>query len=152
MRPILFCLLIMLASPALAAPAEDHWGAAAPGGQSEEFTLAANLVKAERFKEALPVLARLAASEPENADVHNLLGFAYRKTGDLERGGAAYARALELDPYHAGALEYQGELFLTLGDLAAAERNLAILRTTCPKPCEEADDLEAAISAHANTQ
>jgi len=35
-----------------------------------------------------------------------------------------YTAALELTPKHLGALEYQGELFIALGDLESAAQNL----------------------------
>ena len=56
-------------------------------------------------------------------------------------------RALYLNPEHLGALEYQGELFLTLGDLKRAEWNLSRLKQLCSVVCEERDDLAEAIEA-----
>jgi len=57
-----------------------------------------------------------------------------------------YERALWLDPDHRGALEYQGELFLLLGDVDKAEANLAHLEKVCPDDCEEAEELAEAIA------
>jgi hypothetical protein len=45
-----------------------------------------------------------------------------------------------------GALEYQGELFITTGKLDQAKANLAKLQGLCGT-CEEAQDLEAALKA-----
>lgn len=129
---------------AAAAPAEDHW-TADPADASPKAEARA-LIAAGRFAEAQPILAALAKTQPGDADVFNLLGFAYRKTGDLGRSAPAYARALRLDPHHRGALEYQGELFLAEGRLAAAEANLRRLTQVCAGPCEEAADLAAAIA------
>ena len=145
-------LLALLFAPALinasafAAPAEDHWTIEPSAAESEAFQQAAKLIEAEDYAAALPVLQRLAPEMPDNADVYNLLGFAYRKTGDLDQSAAAYERALFLQPDHLGALEYQGELFLTLGDLKSAEANLARLALLCASPCEERDDLADAIA------
>ena len=147
MRHVL-ALLLLFASTApvlLAAPAEDHWSVESDPEIAAAFQKAAALIEAEDFTAALPILRRLSLDDPANADVFNLLGFAHRKTGDLVAGARAYERALYLDPNHRGALEYQGELFLSQGDVAAAEANLARLRALCASPCEETDDLTDAV-------
>ena len=56
-----------------------------------------------------------------------------------------YDKALAMDPSHKGALEYQGELFVTLGQIDKAKANLARLNRICLFGCEEYDDLKAAI-------
>lgn len=135
-------------APALsvAAPAENHWASAADPAHAEAYAAAARLIEAEAFAAALPVLERLAERMPANADVFNLLGFSHRRLDALDASAEAYARALYLAPDHLGALEYQGELFLRMGDVAAAEANLARLEAACDGPCEERDELAAAIA------
>ncbi len=148
MRWIVLVVLALFAVEALALPAENHWtessGEAAPMGNYLE---AESLIDAERFEEALPLLVSLSEEQPGLADAWNLLGFAYRKTGNLARSGVAYRRALGLDPYHLEALEYQGELFLMLDDVGRAQANLARLDFLCDGGCEERDELAAAIEA-----
>ena len=56
-----------------------------------------------------------------------------------------YKSALALDVKHKGALEYQGKLFLMLGDKASAEKNLQKLDKICWLGCGELDDLRTAI-------
>ena len=84
--------------------------------------------------------------KPKDADIYNLLGFSHRKTGDLEKASVYYRKALKIDGKHKGALEYQGELFLMLGDKAAAEDNLRKLDKICWLGCSELDDLQTAIN------
>jgi Flp pilus assembly protein TadD len=96
---------------------------------------------------AIDRLKTLAGEEDESADVWNLLGYAYRKQGQNEQSADAYRTALELDPVHKGALEYQGELFLVLGDTEGVEGNLKMLQLLCPEGCHELDDLQEAIDA-----
>jgi len=91
-------------------------------------------------------LRDLANISPQDADIHNLLGFSYRKTGDLARAASHYEAALTLDPKHKGALEYQGELFLMQGNRAAAEANLAKLKKICWLGCDALEDLKAALA------
>ena len=74
-----------------------------------------------------------------------MLGFSYRKSGNLDEAAKHYDKALGLDPKHKGALEYQGELFLMLGDKGAAEENLEKLDKICWLGCEELDELRTAI-------
>lgn len=122
--------------------------AAGPPGETGHPTLveAKTLIDTGEYEKALALLTPMADANPDNADAFNLIGFASRKSGDLDRAGTAYERALQLDPVHLGALEYQGELFLTLGSIQKAEANLARLATLCPAGCEEADDLAEAIT------
>jgi len=60
----------------------------------------------------------------------------------------AYDKALTIDPEHKGALEYQGELFLTLKQPDKAKANLAKLKQQCSFNCKERDDLMRAINAY----
>ena len=148
MRIVLALLSLAFASStALAAPVENHWASETDPAITAAFDAAAALIEAEDFAAALPILRRIALDDPANADIFNLLGFAHRKTGDLDAGARAYERALYLNPDHLGALEYQGELFLSQGVIAAAEANLARLRALCASPCKETDALAAALEA-----
>ena len=68
--------------------------------------------------EAAKRLGRAVLRDPDNADLHNDLGFAHRKLGQLDPAFAHYRRALELNPRHRGAHEYAGEAYLMVGNLA----------------------------------
>ena len=65
---------------------------------------------------------------------------------------AHYDKALAINPKHKGALEYKGELYLTLGNLAGAEELLARLNKTCSFNCSEVRDLKDAIAAYKKAQ
>lgn len=103
-------------------------------------------IKAKDFKSAAADLYAVLDSGVQHADVYNLLGFSLRKSGDRKTGATFYAKALDFDPNHKGALEYQGELFVEIGQLDKAKANLAKLATLCPQGCEEREDLEKAIA------
>jgi len=105
------------------------------------------LIKAENFKAAIVELNALMDRGVEHADVYNLLGFSLRKSGDLKNAATYYRKALDFDPNHTSALEYQGELFLMTKDIARARQNLARLVALCPAGCEEREDLEKSIRA-----
>ena len=102
-------------------------------------------IKAKDFKNAAEELFALAR-RAQNADIYNLLAFSLRNLGDYDQSALYYRKALEYDADHKGALEYQGELFVKLGDMEKARQNLARLVTLCPQGCEELDDLREAIA------
>ena len=101
-------------------------------------------VKAKDFKGAIAELLPLMETN-QHADVYNYYAFSLRKSGDLTNAATYYRKALDFDANHLGALEYQGELFVELGDIAKAQTNLAKLVLLCPSGCEEREDLEKAI-------
>lgn len=107
-----------------------------------------DLIDADRADKAIDRLQWFARKDDENADVWNLLGYAYRKQEQYDESGEAYSKALSLDPQHKGALEYQGELFLALGDTKAAQINLKKLQSLCPAGCHELDDLQEALDSY----
>ncbi len=113
-----------------------------------ELKSAERLIYKERYKKAIKKLKNAVKEEPGNADAWNLLGYASRKKGDLEQSASAYNKALEIEPDHKGALDYQGELFLMQGDKAAAESNLTKLTELCPDSCEQLEQLTQAIAAN----
>lgn len=115
---------------------------------SKAMRKATVLIKKEDFTGALALLETEIAADPDNADAWNLTGFASRKLGEYGRSEAAYDRALAINPKHKGALEYKGELYLTLGNLEGAERMLARLSKSCYFNCSEKKQLTAAIEAY----
>lgn len=103
-------------------------------------------IKATDWKGAISDLNTMIDNGVQHADVYNLLGFSLRKSGDTKTAMTFYKKALEFDPEHKGALEYQGELYVQLGDVAKARQNVAVLQKLCPKGCEELEDLEKAVA------
>jgi len=122
-------------------------GGAAPSA-SQALKSAERLVYKENYALAIEKLETVTSAEPNNADAWNLLGFALRKSDQLEDAAAAYLQALSIDPEHKGALEYQGELFIRLGDSESAAQNLSKLQTLCPTGCEELELLQKALRAN----
>lgn len=102
-------------------------------------------IKAERWTAAIEKLRLIVDADGTNADAYNLLGYALRHTGATDRAMQAYNRALKLNPKHTGALEYQGELFVILGDKGKATANLKKIEAICGTTCEEYEDLAKAI-------
>jgi Flp pilus assembly protein TadD len=112
-----------------------------------DYAAGRQAIDARRWAEAVHRLERAERRHPDNADLQNYLGYAYRHLGKLDAAFEHYGKALTLDPRHRGAHEYIGEAYLIAGDLRAAESHLAALQTLCLLPCEELDDLQKAIAA-----
>jgi Flp pilus assembly protein TadD len=116
-----------------------------------DYKAAKGAIERKDWNEALGRLEKVALREPDNADVHNLLGFSQRNLGRYDAAFKHYRRALALDPRHKGAHEYIGESYLKVGDLASAEKHLAALRDLCPLSCEQLKDLEREIAEYKKT-
>ena len=108
-------------------------------------------IKAKNFPAAIIDLKGLIDQGVQHPDVYSLLGFSLRKNGDRTGALTFYRKALDFDPDHKGALEYQGELYVEMGDVAKARGNLARLVALCPAGCEEREDLEKALGAVAQS-
>lgn len=100
----------------------------------------------KQYQEAINQLREIVKSDPSNADVWNLIGFAERKRGNLQQSASAYEKALSINPVHKRALAYQAELFATLGNTKAMQRNRKRLVTLCPYGCRELADLDVFIN------
>lgn len=141
MRVALCALWLGLAAgPALAL---DYTSPDAAAGA--DYSKASQLVAAQKYDEAMPVLQGILKKFPNHADALNLMGYSYRKKGDYKQAFEFYEKALENNPLHRGANEYIGQAYLEQGDLASAERHLKILEKACRIPCTELDKLKAAI-------
>ena len=102
-------------------------------------------ISAKNWTKAIGDLKAYVAAHPTSADGFNLLGYSYRNAGSYDLAGKAYAKALKLDPKHTGALEYQGVLFIKLGQMDKAKANLAKIKAISGESSEEYMDLAKAI-------
>ena len=105
-------------------------------------------IDAKDWKKAIDNLNHAAAKEPRNANIQNYLGYANRKSGNLDTAFRHYNEALRLDPKHRGAHEYIGEAFLMANNPAKAEAQLATLQQLCGVSCEEYRDLQKSIAEY----
>ena len=115
---------------------------------SDNLTQARSLIKDKKWSDAIAELKRV--NDTGSADWNNLMGYSLRKAKapDLDAAERYYDEALRIDPKHRGALEYSGELYLMKGDLASAEKRLAVLDKACIFGCDEYTDLKKAIERY----
>jgi Flp pilus assembly protein TadD len=106
-------------------------------------------LESQEWKKAIDLLSKAVQITPNNSDAHNLLGYAYRKSGNFDASFVQYNEALKLDPKNRHAHEYIGEAYLLTNNLPKAEQHLAELQKICsPIPCEEYKELKLAVDAY----
>tara|TARA_B100001250_G_C19528302_1_gene669148 strand:- start:134 stop:679 length:546 start_codon:yes stop_codon:yes gene_type:complete len=134
------------------------------GGSNDKYdTIGQPLTKAQKYIKLITVplgkndyessyeLAKKATElYPNNPDAWNYLGFSSRKLGKYDESEKAYTEALSINPKHVGAMEYYGELHLTLKRPEKAKLLLAKLKSLCSFNCKEMKQLEKAIKNYEN--
>ena len=139
-------LLACLALPAFSAGDPPAPATIAP--RNPDYESGRTAVQAQNWKAALDSFNRALAREPNNADIHNYLGYSRRQSGNLDLAFKHYNEALRLDPRHKGAHEYIGEAYLMINNVPKAEEHLAQLDKLCFFSCGEYRDLKKAIEQY----
>ncbi len=123
--------------------------AAMPAAASDDgvgrYLAAERLLNEERYEEAISDLYASKAVIGPHPNILNYLGYAHRKLGRFDKAQTYYAAALRIDPGHLGANEYLGELYLELGDIKRAKKQLASLDRLCAFGCAQREDLARLI-------
>ena len=135
-------------APALAPAVGDSTPAPAAAKADPDFEAGKAAIRNQNWSEAIGYFSKVAVRDPQNADAQNWLGYANRKSGNLDLAFKHYNEALRLDPKHRGAHEYIGEAYLMKGDVAKAKEHLATLDRMCFFGCEEYSDLKKAIAEY----
>ena len=144
----------MLMVAALSIPGGISWAADDPDpvaalmSTSTEFAQGRRAADANDWNTAIKWFNAADQRLPNNADIHNSLGFSYRSAGQIEAAFKHYHRALKINPRHLGAHEYIGEAYLLTKNLAKAEEHLAALKRFCVGVCEELNDLTKSIAEY----
>jgi Flp pilus assembly protein TadD len=139
---LLAAFLVAFVPPAAANLGDDD----AAASDDPNFQDGKKAVESQDWNKAVDLLSKAVQSDPNNADAHNFLGYAYRKTGKLNASFNHYNEALKLNPKHKHAHEYIGEAYLLTDNLPKAEQHLVELQKLCtPIPCEEYKELKRAV-------
>jgi Tfp pilus assembly protein PilF len=115
---------------------------------SRELSEAQRLIEQKDWRGALVELKAALRKDRRNPDVHNLMGYSYRKSGQLEEAFDSYRTALRLDPKHRGAHEYIGEAYLLSHQPDKARQHLAQLKDICGERCVQYQDLAKAVASY----
>ena len=153
-----FWVTLAIGSSALAVT-WDNEGPIGPPGDSD-YAAGMEAFKREDWRAVIEKMTRVVKRRPWQDDAHNRMGFAYRKLGDYPKALEHYNKALELNPYHRGAMEYLGETYLERGCRTRALETLKRLAAVCwrifrsdtaggwKSRCSEWRDLSQAIEIH----
>ncbi len=150
MFPQLLLLGVLAIGPVLFQPATANMGAEESAESHDPgYVAGREALESQEWNKAIELLSKAVQAEPNNSDAHNLLGYAYRQTGQFDASFAEYKEALKLDPMNKHAHEYIGEAYLLTGNLPQAEQHLAELQRICsPIPCEEFKELKRAVDVY----
>jgi Flp pilus assembly protein TadD len=145
----LLTALLVAAAPAGAADTPGTNPSVRAPTVQERVANARKAVERKDWSGAMRELNVALREAPQDADVHNLLGYTYRKRAspDMVKAYEHYNMALKFNPQHKGAHEYIGEAYLLDKRLPDAERHLVELERICGGPtCEEYLDLAKSIA------
>lgn len=84
------------------------------------FQTGISLIVGDEPHKAIAKLDEVLVLRPDFAEAWNRRGDAYAALGDFDRALAEYSRAIELNPYHFGALDSCGRIWLERGDYRKA--------------------------------
>jgi predicted Zn-dependent protease len=135
------CVIALLATSSAFAMGS----ASTESSPSDDYKRAVKAIEGKDYATAETLLTGYVKKKDKDASGWNYLAYAQRHQGKNDDAMKNYNIALGIDPNHKGALEYQGELYLTLGNTDAAKANLAKLEKICGTTCAERDELQAAI-------
>jgi tetratricopeptide (TPR) repeat protein len=103
----------------------------APASADDPYAAGVAAFEQQDWQGVLDQMSAALEARPWLDNAHNLMGFAYRKLGDYPAALEAYDKALTLNPYNRGALEYLGEAYLELDRPDDAKETLDRLADAC---------------------
>lgn len=156
-RPLIFVIFLILIIPTQGFSAgssssdSGNNSSYSVTSKNTELKAAESAINRKEYKKAIVELNKILAEKPNHADAWNLLGFSARKSGDFKTAKTAYTKALSINPKHTRAMEYMGEMYLSLNQPAKAEELLSRLEKLCSYNCKDRDLLRSAIKKYKAT-
>ena len=84
------------------------------------------------YLRALEAFQKAVVRDPKMYQAFSSLGYAQRKTGNMDAALDAYGRALSLNPTYAEAIEYRAEAYIELGRVEEAKQAFEMLSALKP--------------------
>ena len=156
-RPLIFVIFLILIIPTQGFSAgssssdSGNNSSYSVTSKNTELKVAKSAINRKEYKKAIVELNKILAEKPNHADAWNLLGFSARKSGDFKTAKTAYTKALSINPKHTRAMEYMGEMYLSLNQPEKAEELLSRLEKLCSYNCKDRDLLRSAIKKYKAT-
>ncbi|MBI5273969.1 MAG: tetratricopeptide repeat protein [Chlamydiales bacterium] len=96
----------------------------------QEYNAGVKAQKEKDYKTAIQYYQKALDQKSDFSDAWNNLGYCYRMVAKsyLSQAGDAYEKAVNYNPKHEQALEYQGEYFVMMGELKDAYGNYKKLK------------------------
>lgn len=138
--------VVLLAASLLIVPAHAGYSFETPPSHPD-WEPGIEAIQRSDWASAIDHLSQVVRNEPDNADAHNALGFAYRQGNRMESAFRHFRESLRLNPKHRSAHENIGEAYLKTGNKAKAREHLTALERLCGTTCEEQRSLAKAIAA-----
>ena len=157
-RPLIFSIFLILIIPTQVISAGSSSSESGNNSsysvtsKNTELKAAESAINRKEYKKAIVELNKILAEKPDHADAWNLLGFSARKSGDFKTAKTAYTKALSINPKHTQAMEYMGEMYLSLNQPEKAEELLSRLEKLCSYNCKDRDLLKSAIKKYKATR
>ena len=139
-------IFLLLAWSLLTAPARAGYSFETPTSHPD-WEPGIEAIQRRDWASAITHLTQVVRNEPDNADAHNALGFAYRQRNRMESAFRHFRESLRLNPKHRSAHENIGEAYLKTGNRVKAREHLGALERLCGTACEEQRNLAKAIAA-----
>ena len=105
------------------------------------------LVKSKKFDKAVVMFEELLkdSKNSSNPDILNDYAYSLRNLKQYDKAEKFYLAAIKINPKHAGANEYLGELYLQTKRPEEAKKRLEVLKTC---NCEEYKELKEKIEKY----
>jgi tetratricopeptide (TPR) repeat protein len=110
----------------------EHAENLAAASSNEAERRAALQAAQEAYRASLPHFTAATRLDDSMHEAYTYLGYANRKLGRYEESLKAYGQALTINPDTPYAIEYQGEAFLALNRIDAAQFNFLRLYAVAP--------------------
>ena len=127
-----------------AAPVQSY-GAIDQPTTHHNYDRGVEAIETAHWSLAVQNLTLVVKDEPNHADAHAWLGYAYGKLGLSEPALRHLRHALKLSPRHVGANAHLGTMYAIAGDKARARQYLAVVERLCGRDCPEFAELAHAI-------
>ena len=116
------------------------------GVKNKQLSKITKLLDSKDYKKAIILLKKEINEDKSNADLYNLLGYAYRNENNFDLSIKSYEIALTIDPNHLGVHNYMGITYLKLGKINKSRLHLQKLYELCNGKCDEYKSLKKELS------
>ena len=116
------------------------------GLKNNNISKITELLDNKKYKKAIFLLKKEIDKNELNAELYNLLGYAYRNISNFDLSIESYKKALDINPNHLGAHNYIGITYLKIGNIDKSKGHLQKLKDLCKGKCKEYKNLKKELN------